>query len=451
MTQYLRFGPGYVTPDPPTTLDFSDFGGITRAAEQCSGVGECRKTLAGTMCPSYMATREETDSTRGRANALRLAMTHAGGLRLSDSQLRRVLDLCLECKACKSECPTGVDMARMKAEFLHRLHQASGPSLRTRMLARPDRLGQWGCRLTPVSNWVLGSRPARWLGEKILGISRHRSVPRFATRTFDQWYSQHSAHHSSSSETASRPELEKQSILLFSDTFMNYFEPEIGVAAVAILEWAGLPVTALSHHCCGRPLISQGMLDEARELGCANVQRLWPFVARGATILFCEPSCLSAMRDDVPALLRDNMKQRAEVVARSCMLFEEFLDQACRVGRVSLKLEPGPAQILLHGHCHQKAMGLLAPAVNLLSRIPQCTIVEPDAGCCGMAGSFGYLEEHVEISRRIAERRLLPAVRQLPVGTPILASGTSCRHQIRQFGGVHAVHPAIFLWSRLGH
>jgi FAD/FMN-containing dehydrogenase/Fe-S oxidoreductase len=449
MTQHLRFGAGYVTPDTETAIDFGDFGGMVRAAEQCSGVGECRKTMAGTMCPSYMATREEADSTRGRASALRLAMTHAGGLHLTDAHLKRVLDLCLECKACKSECPTGVDMARLKAEMLHRLHQANGVSLRTRLLAHPGRLGRWGCRFAPASNWILRSRLARWLGEKTLGISRHRSVPRFAAHTFDQWYARHLAERSNGKRSPLGTGHEHTSVILFADTFMNYFEPEIGVAAMELIELAGLDVCAVSYHCCGRPLISQGLLDQAVIQAAVNVQRLYPAASRGATILFCEPSCLSAMRDDALALLRGEVKQKAEVVAQHSLLFEEFLEREWSRGRISLDLKAGPARILLHGHCHQRAMGLLAPAVALLSRIPRCEVIEPDAGCCGMAGSFGYLKEHFAISQRIAQRRLLPAVRQLCGDTPVLASGTSCRQQIRQMAGCAALHPATFIRSHL--
>lgn len=449
MTEHLRFGPGYVTPDPPTTLDFSDFGGLGRAAEQCSGVGECRKTSAGTMCPSYMATREEMHTTRGRANALRLAMSQPNGLRLEDDEVHAVLDLCLECRACKSECPTGVDMARMKAEFLHKFNREHGTPLRARLLAHPERMARWVRRMAPFSQWFLQSRAGRWLGEKMFGLSRHRPVPRVASRTFEGWYLEHTLSGTIRGHGPPLSQSKDTSVILFRDTFTNYFEPEIGVAATELLEAAGRQVALVKHRCCGRPLISQGLLDEARDQAEFNVEQLFPLFESGAKILFCEPSCLSAMREDAPALLRGERRQQAEKLAGSCLLLEEFLEQEWSAGRVELKLDPGPSQILLHGHCHQKAMGLLPSTLALLARVPQCSVVDLDAGCCGMAGSFGYLREHFALSRRIAELRLLPAIRGRGPDTTIVAAGTSCRQQIKHFGGETAVHPAVLLRSLL--
>jgi Fe-S oxidoreductase len=396
-----------------------------------------------------MATREEMHTTRGRANALRLAMSQPASLRLHDADLYRVLDLCLECKACKSECPTGVDMARMKAEFLHNFHQTHGTPLRARLLAHPERLARWVRRLAPFSQWFLQSRAGRWLGEKMFGISRLRPLPRVATRRFDDWYLEHVLAQTIRGRGPLVSQPQDVSVILFRDTFTNYFEPEIAIAATELLEAAGRQVTVAKHRCCGRPLISQGLLDEARDQAEFNVEQLFPLVETGVKILFCEPSCLSAMRDDTPALLRGEQRHRADKLAQSCLLLEEFLEQEWSAGRVELTLDPGPRQILLHGHCHQKAMGLLPATVGLLSRIPQCSIVEPDAGCCGMAGSFGYLREHYDLSRRIAELRLLPAVRNKGPDTTIVAAGTSCRQQIKQFGGEAAVHPAVLLRSLL--
>ncbi len=443
----LRFGPEYRTADPPTVMDFSDFGGLGRAAEQCAGVGECRKTLTGTMCPSYMATRDEADSTRGRANALRLAMNQQLDPPLDDDSLHRVLDLCLECRACKSECPTGVDMARMKAEFLYGYHRTHGTSLRARLLAHPARLGRWGHRLHPISNWLLKSRLSRWLAEKSIGLSRHRRLPAFARRTFQEWWNCHVESSERRSDGSQRLQSNAFEVMLFNDTFTNYFEPENGIAAVELLELLGVSVVQHAHHCCGRPLISQGLLDEARELAEKNTEQLFPLAAGGQKILFCEPSCLSAVREDAPALLRGEQRSQAERVAQACLLFEEFLEQEITAGRRQLELSHGPSKVLLHGHCHQKAMGLLSPAIALLSRIPNCTIIDPDTGCCGMAGSFGYLAEHLEISRLIGERRLLPAIRDREPGTVMVAAGTSCRHQIADFTGEHAIHPAVLLRS----
>ena len=440
----LRYGPGYVTPDPPAVFDHRDHGGLGRAVEMCSGVGACRKTLGGTMCPSYMATRDEAHSTRGRANALRLAMTGAlgpadpRGAGLGGRGVYDVLDLCLECRACKTECPVGVDMARLKSEFLADYWRRHGTPVRARLLGHVHDLAQAGTPLAPLVRRWLGSRWGRALGERLLGIDRRRSLPRPAARTLAaQWRARPGG-------PAARPDA-----VLFNDTFTNYFDPEIGLAAADVLEAAGLTVGLGPDPCCGRPLISQGLLDEARERASEAARRLHPQAAAGRPIVVLEPSCLSALVDDVPALLRGDEQRRARDVASACVLFEEYLERRLGAGRAPLPLRSGPDRILLHGHCHQQSLGLVAPARALLERIPAAEVVDLDAGCCGMAGSFGYAREHFEISRRVGERRLLPAARALGPGGVLAAAGTSCRHQVRDFTGVEALHPAALLRSLL--
>ena len=230
---------------------------------------------------------------------------------------------------------------------------------------------------------------------------------------------------------------------MFNDTFTNYYEPEVGLAALDVLRAAGVRPGLVTHRCCGRPQISKGLLTAARALAAANTTTLYPHAARGRTIVFCEPSCLSALREDTPSLLRGELREKAAVVAAACTLFEEY------VASKDVPLRPWPAEILLHGHCHQKAMGLLGPAKLLLSKVPGSTIVDLDAGCCGMAGSFGYAREHFDVSRAIGERRLLPAVRRKKTDAVVVAAGTSCRHQVSDFTGERAVHPAVFLSSLL--
>ena len=237
--------------------------------------------------------------------------------------------------------------------------------------------------------------------------------------------------------------------MLFADTFTSYFNPEIGLAAAEVLEAAGVRVDLGPDACCGRPLISQGLLAEARERAAEAVRRLHPLAAAGRSIVVLEPSCLSALVDDLPALLRGDEQRRAREVASACALFEEYLDRRLGGGRPALSLRSGPDRILLHGHCHQQSLGLVGPARALLERIPGAEVVDLDAGCCGMAGSFGYAREHFEISRRIGERRLLPAARALGSGGVLVAAGTSCRHQVRDFAGVEALHPAALLRSLL--
>jgi FAD/FMN-containing dehydrogenase/Fe-S oxidoreductase len=429
LTSNLRFGASYQTPKPQSWFDYSEFGGLGRAVEMCSGVGACRKKLAGTMCPSYMATREESDSTRGRANVLRMAMTgRLGESGLGDEGVFRVLDLCLECRACKSECPVGVDMARFKSEFLADYWKRHGTPLGARALGNVHQLARWGSRFAPAANWAAASGPVRWLNEKLVGVDRRRRLPPWRHETFEKWLGRRAA----ASSDGPR-------VTLFNDTFVNHYDPEIGIAAVEILERGGCRVGAVRPACCGRPLISQGLLARAAAQAAQAVDGLFPIASRGEKILFCEPSCLSAVKEDAPSLLRGEAQKKARIVADACLLFEEFAAQ------LNLPLRAGPSRILLHGHCHQKSMGLLPATVALLSRIPSVAVTDLDAGCCGMAGSFGYKREHYEVSRTIAGRKLLPAALAMKPGQVLVAPGTSCRHQVSELAGVTAVHPAVLI------
>jgi len=415
VTRNLRFGAGYRTPNPPTYFDYSEYGGMGGAVEMCSGLGVCRKTIEGTMCPSFMATREEIDSTRGRANVLRLAMagrlTQSG---LDDEGVYRALDLCLECRACKAECPVGVDVARYKSEFLAGYWKRHGATVQARALANVRRAAEWSSYAPGFANWVAE------LSRGAIGIDQRRTLPKFAKTSFA----------ASAPENAGSPD-----VLLFNDTFTNFYNPEVGHAAWNVLTRAGRQVALAQNVCCGRPPISKGFLEEARELARRNAERL---SGSGSPLVFLEPSCLSAIREDAPALLRGEERRKAEAVASRARLFEEFVEDA----QLPLPRAAGP--VLLHGHCHQKSMGALAAAKSMLARAG-ATVVDPDAGCCGMAGSFGYTRDHYEVSRAIAERKLLPAIRGREAGAAVLAAGVSCRHQIFDLAGERAVHPAVFL------
>jgi len=431
LTANLRFGPSYSTRPVPTYFDYPE-GSFAGAVEMCSGLGACRKTLEGTMCPSYMATRDEQHVTRGRANVLRLTMAgRLGEAGLGDDGVYQTLDLCLECRACKAECPVGVDVARFKSEFLADYWQRHGTPLHARALGQARRAAEWGSRLAPLSNWLINSGVGRRLNERVLGIDKRRALPEFKRRTLAQ--------------LAKGRLKAAHDVLLFNDTFTNHYDPEIGLAALDVLSAAGLRPALAPNRCCGRPQISKGLLDDARSMASRNTDLLFADAERGRPLIFCEPSCLSAVREDAPALLRGEARRRAEVVARSSVLFEEFL--AARTPRLVFKA--GPKTILLHGHCHQKSMSLLGPARTLLSTIPNADVVDLDAGCCGMAGSFGYAREHYDVSRAIGERKLFPAVRNKPEGAVVVAGGTSCRHQIADFTGETAVHPAQLLASLL--
>jgi Fe-S oxidoreductase len=442
LTKNLRYGSSYRTPDPPTWFDYSEYGGFGRAVEMCSGVGACRKKLEGTMCPSYMATREERDTTRGRANTLRLAMSgRLAESGMGDEGVIDVLDLCLECRACKAECPVGVDVARFKSEFLAGYWRKHGLPVGKRVLGNVHRLSALGSRFAPFSNAVTSSVVGRWLNEKLVGIDRRRTPPAWTSKTFASRFSLNESRTSDGEPGANGP------VILFNDTFTNYNEPEIGVAAAEVLDAAGVGVRLAPHRCCGRPLISTGQLDAARALAEANADVLFAPASRGRSILFLEPSCLSAVKEDAPALLRGEAQRKATVVADACVLFEDFVEREWAAARLSLNLNAGPTTVMLHGHCHQKSMGLVPPARALLSRIPSCVVVDLDSGCCGMAGSFGYTKDHYEISQQIGERRLLPAARDLKPGQVLAAAGTSCRHQVAHFTGVKALHPAVLLRS----
>jgi FAD/FMN-containing dehydrogenase/Fe-S oxidoreductase len=434
ITAHLRFGAGYVTPDPPTHFDYAAVGGFGRAVEMCSGVGACRKTREGTMCPSYMVTREEGHSTRGRANVLRLAlsgrMKEAG---LDADGVLGVLDLCLECRACKSECPVNVDVGRYKSEFLATYHAGHGTPVKARAFGYIDELAHWGSRFAPVVNRLASSRLGRRLAAATVGLDPRRTPPRWTSRTLRARLAGRAGR-----GTGATP-------ILFADTFTSHVEPEIGVAAFEVLRASGLGATLAPHVCCGRPLISQGLLSEARDRAARNVAALYPRAAAGAPIVFVEPSCLSAVREDAPDLLQGSLRDKARVVASRAVLFEEYLEAEIAGGRASLPLRAGPRAILLHVHCHQRSMGLGPAAAALLRRIPGASVTDLDAGCCGMAGSFGYTSDHYDVSRAIGERKLLPAARSMGADTVLAAAGTSCRHQVQHFTGVEARHPALLI------
>ncbi len=421
ITANLRFGANYRTPRLESYFDYSEFGGLGGAVEMCSGVGACRKKLAGTMCPSYMATRDEAHTTRGRSNVLRMAMTgRLGEAGLGDEGVYEVLDLCLECRACKAECPVNVDMAAFKSEFLADYYKRHGTPLKAKAMGGVHKASVWGSRFAPVSNWV--AQAARSLA----GVDPRRPMPAWTRRTLEK-------------RLKGRAAADGTRITLFNDTFLNHYHPEIGLAAIEVLERAGFAVSAVRPGCCGRPMISQGLLGEAQANAAMMVDALAPIAERGEKILFCEPSCLSAVKEDLPALLRGEPQKRARSLAQACVLFDEF------AAGLDLPLREGPSKILLHGHCHQKSMGLLQASLVLLSRIPGANVEELDAGCCGMAGSFGYAKTHYDVSVAIANRKLLPAVRAMQPGDVLVATGTSCRQQVKDLAGAKAVHPAVLL------
>jgi len=331
-------------------------------------------------------------------------------------------------------------VARYKSEFLAGYWQRHGTPWGARAIGHIRDLSTWGSRLAPWSNTIVRSGAGRWLGEKLFGIDRRRTLPPWTRRTLARRFAQRRSTVRRSGRSSSA-----RTVILFNDTFTNYCHPEIGMAAADVLDAGGVGARLVTHSCCGRPLISQGLLDEARSLAAINTEALHDAAAAGQPIVFLEPSCLSAVREDAPALLRGDMQRRARVVGGASVLFEEYVEREWQANRFEVCLKKGPAAIVLHAHCHQRAMGLHVAARSLLSRIPSCTVTDLDAGCCGMAGSFGYTTGHYDVSRQIGERKLLPAARSLPPGAVLAAAGMSCRQQVAHFTGVYALHPAMVL------
>jgi FAD/FMN-containing dehydrogenase/Fe-S oxidoreductase len=432
MTESLKVSPQYRTWEPRTTLDFSAQGGFVRAVEMCSGMAECRKKLDGTMCPSYMATLDEEHSTRGRANALRAVLSgKVSKEEFTGKRLHAVMDLCLECKACKAECPSNVDMAKLKYEFLDHYHRANGLPLRNRMFGAIERLNRVGSRLAPLSNWLANTTVNRWLLDAFVGIARRRPLPRFAAQSFEDWFRKRN-----SEGDGARGE-----IILFHDTFNNFNTPGVAMAATRFLERCHYRVLLVDKKCCGRPMISKGMLRQARENAAWNVDRLAPFAKQGTPIVGLEPSCLLTLRDEYPEFLRS---EAAEKVADHSYLFEEFVMRELQAGRIELEGKGHGKKVLLHGHCHQKALVGTGPTVGML-RTAGFDVDEIDSGCCGMAGSFGFEKEHYALSVAIGNRRLAPAVKAAAADVEVVASGISCRQQIDHLAGREAKHPAELL------
>jgi Fe-S oxidoreductase/FAD/FMN-containing dehydrogenase len=409
----FRFKPGYASEVAAPALDWSEWGGYDKAVEMCNNNGHCRKFDAGTMCPSFRATGDELHVTRGRANTLRLALSGQLGAE-GEQAVKQALDLCVSCKGCKRECPTGVDMARMKIEFLAQYHGKHGFSARERAIAYLPRYAPMAAALAPLANFA-----TRML-QRPLG---------FAARPLPRWRRDYFR------DTG----VDDGDVVLFVDTFNRYFEPENARAAKVVLEAAGHRVRMPAGLCCGRSFLSVGMVDEAKREAQRMLEVLAPAAARGVPVIGLEPSCLFSLRDEFPVLIKG-----AETLAQNSFLLEEFL--ARKPGR--LKFREMKQSVLLHGHCHQKAFGAMPAVQKVLAMIPGLTVKTVETSCCGMAGSFGYEAEHEEMSMKMAEMTLLPAIRSAPQDL-LVADGTSCRHQIADGTGRHAIHVARVLESAL--
>lgn len=460
MTNHLRHGPAFRDKRVVTHLDFSAHGGMAGLAGMCSGVGQCRQRLVGTMCPSYMAVGDETHTTRARANALRVALSNRGLLEgLDDPALAEVMDLCLSCKACKTECPTGVDMARLKAEYLSQRILTNGSTARARLIADlPWRLAE-ASRFPRLANLFAQSNLVRGFLDRRYGIDRRIPPPRLATQTFRAWFRRHRSRRRRS------PDDDRPRIVYFVDTWTNYFTPRVGSAAVMLLERAGFHVLCPLTVCCGRPAISQGLLADAQQAAAYNVDLLSPLALSGVPIVGTEPSCTLTLIDEYPQLVRTSAARRIAAQSFTIETFlRRFLDDnpdACSLitGRPIAKspnrqITQSPIggsdsrRILYHAHCHQKALVGSADAVALLRRAFGDRAAEIDSGCCGMAGAFGHETEHYEVARAVGEQRLFPAIRNDP-DAAVAVSGFSCRHQIEHHTDRRALHVVELLLGDL--
>jgi FAD/FMN-containing dehydrogenase/Fe-S oxidoreductase len=438
----FRFKPGYAVAEIDAALDWSEWSvpgaasaGFAAAVEMCNNNGHCRKFDAGTMCPSFRATGDEKHLTRGRANTLRLVLSGQLG-RLSaneaftSDEMFETLDLCVSCKGCRRECPTGVDMAKMKIEFLHHYHARHGYSLRDRLIAYLPRYAPLASRFAGVTNLY------QKIGKRALGFAAQRSLPKWR-RSFLS-----SLRRSSSGGKAGE-------VVLFVDTFSNYFEPENARAALAVLDRAGYGVHIARASdgsrplCCGRTFLAAGMVDEAKAEARRVLAALEPYVGRGVDVVGLEPSCLLTLRDEFKSMLPGG---ETDALAQAALLFEEFLAREHEAGLLALKLGPlAEKRALLHGHCHQKAFAAMPAVQRVLSLVPGLAVETIESSCCGMAGSFGYEAAHYAVSMKMAELALLPKVRSAGADTILVADGTSCRHQIADGASRRAVHVAQVL------
>ncbi len=430
-SNYLRYGSSYHASYAPesTRLSFDEEMGFDRAVEMCNGAGVCRQMEGGVMCPTFQATRDEKHSTRGRANALRAAISgKLGENGLTSREVYEVLDLCLSCQACLNECPSTVDMSKLKAEFLHQYYQEHGIPLRNRFFANLELISQLSRPAAPIINFLLSS-PAGEL-VSLLGMDPRRSFPEFQRETFTRWYK---------NQHQNQKPAEVSDVVLFYDTYLEYNYPWIGQAAVFILEQAGInPIILRDKSDSGRPAFSKGLLDKASRLAKKNLDLLLPYAREGIPIVGCEPS-------DVVMLTKEYRDLRpgpeSDLVAGVSRMLEDYLLEEINAGRVQFSFDHKPRKVLYHGHCQQKANFGTDATLGLLRAIPSCSVEEINAGCCGMAGAFGYEKEHYQLSIEIAEMKLAPAVRAVDPETIIAASGTSCREQITHTTGRKALHP----------
>jgi FAD/FMN-containing dehydrogenase/Fe-S oxidoreductase len=446
MDTHLRYDAGQQTPKPASIFRFHGQD-ILQHAEQCNGSGDCRKShlSGGTMCPSYMATRNEKDTTRARANILREFLTRSDKPnRFDHKEIYDVMDLCLSCKACKSECPSNVDVAKLKAEFLQHYYDAHGVPMRAQMIARFSTLSRLGMIAPAVYNFMMTSPTISRFIKNFAGFARARSLPTLHAFTLHSWYLRQKRNKNISVNPKARK------VHIFCDEFTNYNDTHIGITAIKLLEKLGYEVVMPLHEESGRTWLSKGLIREAKKIANRNIGLLAPVITEDAPLVGIEPSAILTFRDEYPDLADDANLDAANLLAKHTFTIEEFI--AAEIDKDHIRPEQFTGEkkkILLHGHCQQKALSSTTPATKMLSLPVNYTVETIPSGCCGMAGSFGYEKEHYELSMKIGELVLFPAVRQASADTIIAAAGTSCRHQVKDGTAKKALHPVEILWEAL--
>ncbi len=443
MNTSLRFEPGQQVKEIPTIFDFSSSHGILRAAEQCNGSGDCRNTvLTGRwMCPSYMATLDEMSTTRARANVLREFLTHSQKANPFDhEEIMEVMDLCLSCKACKSECPSNIDLAKLKAEFLQHYYDEHGIHVRSRLIANITFVNRAGSLLPVFFNFFLKNRNFSSLAKKMMGIAPGRNIPLLYSTTLRRW-----------NENYNQGGSYSRQVFLFADEFSEYNDVETGIKAIRLLNSLGCRVIIPNHKESGRTYLSKGLVRKAKKFADENVRRLKDIVTAETPLIGIEPSAILTFRDEYPDLVDPTLKEAAKELSKHTYLFDEFLiqDPGSRIQDLSAKFTSETKKIKLHGHCHQKALGSVETTKKMLSIPMNYSVEEIKSGCCGMAGAFGYEKEHYDLSMKVGELVLFPEVRKSESATIIAAPGTSCRHKIKDGPGRTAYHPIDILYDAL--
>ncbi|MCK9303958.1 MAG: FAD-linked oxidase C-terminal domain-containing protein [Bacteroidales bacterium] len=446
MDTFLRYQPGAGTPDYKTLFDFAEYGGWLRAIEQCNGSGDCRKgnLAGGTMCPSYRVTGEEKDVTRGRANILRELLTRPLSTKVFDQkEIKEALDLCLSCKACKSECPSNVDMAKYKSEFLYQSYKVKGVPLRSYMVSVMNEFQRMGSLFPGIYNFFVSNKLISSVLKWILNFSKHRRIPLLSPQTLRGWYRKYRR------ELVGR-EFPNGIVCLFADEFTNYNDAHVGISFIRLLNKLGYRVIIPKHCESGRAAISKGMLKRARRLAIRNVTALKDLVSKDVPLVGIEPSAILSFRDEYPVLVSPELKDASVNISRNTFLYDEFITREISAGKIRSEQFSGKnLKIKLHGHCHQKSLASVEPSREMLSLPVNYQVYVIPSGCCGMAGSFGYEKEHYELSMEIGGQILFPEIKSADPNTIISAPGTSCRQQIQDGTGRKAYHPVEILYDAL--